>query len=40
VFCVHGTERSASALAAAAHASLGLDARAAVLSETVELPVG
>jgi metallo-beta-lactamase family protein len=40
VFCVHGTEQSASALAAAAHASLGLDARAAVLSETVELPAG
>jgi metallo-beta-lactamase family protein len=40
VFCVHGTERSASALAAAAHTSLGLDARAAVLSDTVELPAG
>ena len=38
VFTVHGTPESASALAAEAHSRLGLEARAAVASETVELP--
>jgi len=40
VFTVHGTPQSASALAGAVRAELGLDARAAVASETVELPAG
>ena len=40
VFCVHGTSRSASALAAEAQAKLGVSARAAVASETVELAAG
>jgi metallo-beta-lactamase family protein len=37
VYTVHGTEASAGALATTAHDRLGLDARAAVLAETVQL---